>query len=138
MQERFLHSALDAQVYQLEQLLPVLPVQMLPQFPAEPLDLSSHVRTLRLPEEPLVQRPHIVIHEYRLLSATHNTVRHGEYPGILTTVQKELSFAWFEGLGAILFTAAQILRLLTSDIFFANQEIPFPICSLYARMLQCK
>ena len=32
----------------------------------------------------------------RLLSATHNTVRRREYPGILTTVQKELSFAWFE------------------------------------------
>ena len=74
----------------------MLPVQLLPQFLPELLDLSSHVRTLRFLEEPLVQRPHIVIHEYRLLSATHNTVRHEEYPGILTTVQKELSFAWFE------------------------------------------
>ena len=77
----------------------MLPVQLLPQFLPESLDLFPHVRTLRFPEEPLVQRLHIVVHVYRLLSATHNTVRHGEYPGILTTVQKELSFAWFEEQG---------------------------------------
>ena len=47
---------LDAQVYQLQQLFPVLQIQLLPQFPAELLDLLPLVCTLGFPEEPLVQR----------------------------------------------------------------------------------